>query len=75
MEMREFYAESCDEERIILDKINELQSLYEHIKQEKDFIVKWSNKDSYYSALFIGSSLLAKLENGDLVLAAKEAKE
>ena len=71
--MKEFNATKFSEDAIELKSSKDLLDVYKVIKEEENFMLKWVEGKQMMSKLIIANSILAKVENGEVEIFAKEA--
>lgn len=70
--MEVFKVHKVTDEKIILMDDRQLETLFNEIKNDQDFIVEWIEENHKKSKLFLGDGLLSRLKDGRLVLEARK---
>jgi len=67
-------ATSVSDKEIVLTNVDDLMKVYGFIKDNTNFVFTWDDGNAEISRLMIASSLLAKIENNEIILSARKEK-
>lgn len=72
---KKFLATKVDDQCIELSSSDELESLYNILEKDENFILQWYEGDVLHSELKMSTNISSKVKTGEIILKAKEAKK